>query len=520
MPAGRSTPENQDNSSPSTSQVSVGSLPPNFVSGLLLNSSNNNRHYDLTPVTRNTDHNLDQYADEQGVTAATAATTAAVVDKDGYNVISPDDGVLHGEHLALPADLQESSVQQQQQPVSLSGPCIPKLRKAVRHKSVGTLDQSIIGQVPGMQPQSVVSSSHGHQQQHQQHSSLAAASAATTLGLHETHQAVQFPSRKFYSFTSRQQYEHALQQQRNAEHHGAGDVDGVDDPYLQEPNDAGGLEPYQPSRHQDWGGVGAIPDQALSDIFIARRRGTNGSSSGESHANHRLINPIPMDERQWSIPSIHLAHALQGSTTASYTENTEDDESLLFMRDDASLSSRGSSLYLPGECASGEPLGDATSSNTALPIGFPRLSVPVNAQQQQQQQASPILMNPQVMMDYATSSTIAQQQVNDGVADSSGDAVAVARRKRKQRKKEQRAVEWLQSVEAGNDVLAEAASSKFLTGSNRRPKQETDPNASFHALEPAEITVATTKTPTLAMLRRQASSPPTLAPSENVARTN
>jgi hypothetical protein len=34
-------------------------------------------------------------------------------------------------------------------------------------------------------------------------------------------------------------------------------------------------------------------------------------------------------------------------------------------------------------------------------------------------------------------------------------------------KREERAFEWLQSVQGNNDVLAEAASSKFLTGNRR-----------------------------------------------------
>jgi hypothetical protein len=45
--------------------------------------------------------------------------------------------------------------------------------------------------------------------------------------------------------------------------------------------------------------------------------------------------------------------------------------------------------------------------------------------------------------------------------------VAIDRRKRKQRRREERAFEWLQSVQGNKNVLAKAASSKFLTGNRR-----------------------------------------------------
>jgi hypothetical protein len=448
----RTTPEA---GSPATSQVSIGSVPSSLAATLLPGTA---RHYDLTPVTRNTSELLaHQYVD---------ASTSI---DDGYgNLVSPEDqDVLHGEHLAFPADLSAPDT------AGLTGPSIPKLRSAQRAQSVGNLDHDTM---------------------------MKAIAGQDTLGELQEEFAipdpVQFPARKFYSFTSRQQYDLATQQM--------GDDDSIEGHV--------GLEPYQPSREEDFGGVHNMPEEELRGIFIARRRGTNGSSGGESHANHRLLNPIPMDERQWSIPSIHMAQSLQGTTT-SYTENTEeDDESLLYVRgdDDASLSSRCSSLYLPDETA-GEPLG------STLPMPSNRSAFPLHILQPQ------VVMNPQVLMEH----TAQRDQAEDNDADLSGHAVdgglAVDRRKRKQRKREMRAFEWLQSVQGNNDVLAEAASSKFLTG-NRRPavakgegNELAAANSAANGVPEPQVLVASRKTATPDMLRRQGSSHSVA--SENAARS-
>jgi hypothetical protein len=452
----RTTPEA---GSPSTSQVSIGSVPPSLAASLLPGSTP--RHYDLTPVTRNTSELLaHQYVD------------ASNPIDDGYgNLVSPEDqDVLFGEHLTFPADLSGPDT-------TGTGPSIPKLRSAQRAQSVGSLDQNTI---------------------------LKASAGQAPLGeLHEDcaiPDPVQFPARKFYSFTSRQQYDQVTQGQM-------GDDDSVEGHV--------GLEPYQPSRDDDFGGVGGVPEEELRGIFIERRRGTNGSGAGgESHANHRLLNPIPMDERQWSIPSIHMAQSLQGTMTSqSYTENTdyEDDESLLYIRgdDDASLSSRCSSLYLPDETA-GEPLG------SALPMPSNRSAFPRHILQPQ------VVMNPQVLMEHSAQ----RDQAEDNDLDLTGHAdggLAVDRRKRKQRKREERAFEWLQSVQGNGDVLAEAASSKFLTG-NRRPavakgegNEFAPANLSAYGVPDPQVPAASRKTATPDMLRRQASS--RSMASENAARS-
>jgi hypothetical protein len=457
----RTTPEA---GSPATSQVSIGSVPPSLAASLLPGATT--RHYDLTPVTRNTSELLThQYVD------------ASNPIDDGYgNLVSPEDqDVLFGEHLTFPADLSGPDT------TGLTIPSIPKLRSAQRAQSVGSLDQNTI---------------------------LKASAGQATLGeLHEEcaiPDPVQFPSRKFYSFTNRQQYDLATQ--------GQVEDDDSTEGYV-------GLEPYQPSRQDDaFGGVGAIPEEELRGIFIARRRGTDGSGSGgESHANHRLLNPIPMDERQWSIPSIHMAQSLQGTTTShSFTENTdfEDDESFMYVRgdDDASLSSRCSSLYLPDETA-GEPLG------STLPMPSNRSAFPRHILQPQ------VVMNPQVLMEHSAQRD--QAEDNDNDLDQTGHfavdgGLAVDRRKRKQRKREERAFEWLQSVQGNGDVLAEAASSKFLTG-NRRPavakgegNEFAAANLSAYGVPDPQVPVASRKTATPDMLRRQASSP---SISENAARS-
>jgi hypothetical protein len=459
----RRTPEA---GSPATSQVSIGSVPPSLAASLLPGSTP--RHYDLTPVTRNTSELLaNQYAD----------ATSNPID-DGYgNLVSPEDqDVLFGEHLTFPADLSGPDT------TGFTGPSIPKLRSAQRAQSVGSLDKSTI---------------------------LKASAGQAMLGeLHEEcaiPDPIQFPARKFYSFTSRQQYDLATQGQ-------VGDDDSTEGHV--------GLEPYQPSRQDDaFGGVGAIPEEELRGIFIARRRGTNGSGSGgESHANHRLLNPIPMDERQWSIPSIHMAQSLQGTMTSnSYTEHTDyedEDESLLYVRcdDDASLSSRCSSLYLPDETA-GEPLG------SVLPMPSNRSAFPRHILQPQ------VVMNPQVLMEHSAQRDQAEDN-DDNDLDQTGHAVEggfeVDRRKRKQRKREERAFEWLQSVQGNGDVLAEAASSKFLTGNRRQAVAKGEgnefaaTNLSAYGVPDPQVPVGSRKTATPEMLRRQASSP---SISENAARS-
>jgi hypothetical protein len=224
---------------------------------------------------------------------------------------------------------------------------------------------------------------------------------------------MQFPSRKYYSFTTRKQYEDACLQD-------GGMDDSDDDLYNRSDSDDDDngaigtrLTPYAPRSRPANFDIERVPEEELKRIFITR--GSNANNNTD--ASHRLLTEIPLDQR---VPSLHMANHLHGSTTSvSYTDH-EDEDSVLHLRDndDASLSSRGSSLYLPAE---------------------------------------------EDMVRVAT-------HVDDSMESIVDDEVFLLlqrkQRKRKQRKKEQRAVEWLQSVEADQNILAEAASSKFLTGSN------------------------------------------------------
>lgn len=282
-------------SSPSTSQVSVGSVGPTLVASALA------RTYDLTPVMRN---------------------TSSAVDEHNFLVSPDDDGdLLHGEHLAMPSDLMSTT----------DGPVIPPLRAKKTGEPMRAAGESILPK------------------------------------------PIEFPSRRHFSFTARESYD---------------DYSEDEDSDLPLPPQH---RPYQPTRDEEFGVI--LPEGELAQIFNPR----------EGDKNHRLLSPIALEERQLSIPSLHRASHVVGSvgSITSYTEN--DDESFLNIRyhdDEASLSSKASSLYLE-DTGNGEPL-------------------------------DPSLSRPWVDM---------------------------SDRKRKQH---QRAIEWLHSVEGDAECVAEAASSKFL----------------------------------------------------------
>jgi hypothetical protein len=289
-------------------------------------------------------------------------------------------------------------------------------------------------------------------------------------------------------------------------------------------------QPTNPTRRfwRRWYYGTGMPDEVLEGIFTARRQRSN-------NAEISSWTPIPMNERQWSIPSIHMAQPLQGSDSSaatSYTEHTKDDETRLFGRgddydydyDDASLSSHCSSLYLPDSemtTAGGEPLHlDSNLSTSLHQSPFPRQSFQPR-----------VVMNPQVAMDEYTAQkdlskvNDADDDADDDDADLSRNAVYdyVDRRKRKQRKREELAFDWLLSVQANKHVLAEAASSKFLTGNGNRRRRPavavaakgvrpelaaaSKSAANAGALEQPRIpvpVVALRKTATPAMLQQQA----------------
>ena len=318
--------------------------------------------------------------------------------------MSPSDdlGELHGEHLAMPSDLSGPAM-----PSDLSGPAL--LPHDRRRKSAGSLllDQEAL----------------------RQHNA--------SFDTEEPNLAdpVQFPPRKFYTFTSREQYEEAIQREQQS----PGAMQGRASPE--------GLKPYQPSRDDDLEGVGTLPPEALRGIFNRRESTEHSSGSSESHANHRLAQRSGVFLTDTSIPSIHMAHHLQGSITSytDHTENTDDDESLLYVRggdDEVSLSSRGSSLHLPDM--------DSAGVAASLPMLNPSAHGGVVVEE----------LNRVI----AGSSRMAHLSSDE---DNEDESPRHTRRKRKQLKKErrkQRAMDWLQSVEANQQEVAEAASSLFLTG--------------------------------------------------------
>jgi hypothetical protein len=373
-------------SSPSHSQVSVGSIGPALTSAAL------SHKYDLTPVTRNTS---DLYCD--------------VTNKDSVMTITPSsqEGYLHGEHLAFPSDFSSSA--------SATGHSIPPLQP-VHRTSINSGPRGLGEDTIGLQSQMA---------------------AAQRLDLNVP-EPMQFPSRKYYSFTTRKQYEDACLQD--------GGMDSDDDLYNRSDSDddcaaiGTRLTPYAPRSRPANFDIERVPEEELKRIFITR--GTNANNSTDA----RLLTEIPLDQR---VPSLHMANNLHGSTTSvSYTDH-EDEDSVLHLRDndDASLSSRGSSLYLPAE------------------------------------------------EDMVRAATHVDDSMESIVDDEVFLLLQRKQRKRKQRKKEQRAVEWLQSVEADQNILAEAASSKFLTGSN-------SPAATTFRRQPAIA------------LSRQVSSPSTLLSSK------
>lgn len=225
---------------------------------------------------------------------------------------------------------------------------------------------------------------------------------------HDDYVPIDFPSeRKYchYSFTSHEQFTESTYSQQllhNARH-------------------PAGLVPYQPPRED--GNVGSFSDSVLGGIFQ------------ES---------IPLEDRQCSIPSIHLAHHLNGSTT-SYTD--EEDDLQRTFDDEGSLSSRGSSLYLPGEDA--EDSGEETGGMAKLRLNVSASKMTFHAPEKEE--------TPKVAFR-----ALSESHDSDNDADEEEEA-SKKRVKKRTKRKERQAMDWLRSVESTNEAISEAASSKFLT---------------------------------------------------------
>ena len=295
-------------SSPSYSQVSVGSIGPTVLTGLP-------RTFDLTPVTRNT--------------SAEYHTAAPVTPGD----------FLHGEHLALPADLNEDSPS-------------PPLKMSVNKH------QPPLIVARGLPPEG-----------------------------NAPPEAVQFPARKFFSFTTREQYEEALLLQ--GETYDLSDDDDDDD------LDKIIVQPYAPRQRRDNFDIESLSEEELQQIFC--------TGSDESSTTHHRLASIPLGDR---IPSLRLANGLRGSITSftSYnTDGTDNDE-------------EDSLVHIQGDADDCESLNSSTHLRDSY---------------------------------------------------DEDDPIRRKQRKRKQLLKEERAVEWLQSLDSSQ--VAEAASSKFLLQQQQQP---------------------------------------------------
>jgi len=308
--------------------------------------------------------------------------------------------------------------------------------------------------------------------------------------------AVPFPSRKYYSFTSRQQYETSIQED-TAEMTGYDNGEGAFIVSTTSSNDvhqtgevaaAGApsflrLKPYQPDRH-DLDHVGIRKDDA-NLLFRGK----------ENASNICLRQPFPMEDRQYSIPSIRMAHHVNGSTT-SYTDE-EDDLAFPGYDDDASLSSRGSSLYLPEDpnmmsisktaSIGGAGLLGSTSimdddgddnqgvqKNTSWPVYNTQNKTSVIIEDGLENVVHPSTSNIVDASAMAIAPSARGGMSGSGTTDTDNSSSAGAagaggsrKNKRKQISQEERtlqAYQWINSIQlpAEQNVFAEAASSKFL----------------------------------------------------------
>jgi hypothetical protein len=495
---------------------------------------NQRHHYDLTPVMRNTTSSggaADPRTKGNLSGRLPARNDRSLVSPETEDEENPE--FLHGEHLSLPADLSIADT---------DGPILPSLRKSTTISAVP----------PPHRPQRAQSLTAHHLSFHELNQGTTTDSACHEHTVLEPsdgqpHQAVQFPARRFYSFTSREQYQKlasgnapAYDEDLSEEESSLEERPGADRHPHNRPHH---LRPYQPSRHDFEEIEESLPPEALEAIFIERRRrnslrsGGGGTANTTNNANnnagtaatvgqilretetdessqkhHRLLeNPIPMEERQWSIPSLHMAQRLatDGGSLASLTDHG-DDESLLYVsrngdgyyeEDEASITSRASSLYMS---IGGSALETLQSSTDVVPI--PRIHLLQERQESNTlSEHTPTIWNDdnsssinrsgtasssfegipsfgsyggpesstRVVLESSSSwnqllssSTNNQQPSSDENSAVAVDGERALRRKRKQRQREEAALDWLHSLQQQSQQppVVEAASSKFLTG--------------------------------------------------------
>jgi hypothetical protein len=423
-------------SSPSNSQISVGSNP------MLLNAVLSKKHFDLTPVTRNT--SMDMYCD----TTKNPNTSDGNLDSS-IMTITPSsqqdtDSYLHGEHLAFPSDLSRATF--------ASGPAMPPLQPVVQRRSSKQNISSDSSNIPSSLQND--------------NNMIVNDDTATFLHMDSIHgfypndldvptePAVQFPSRKYYSFTTREQYEEACRYDPDSDDDlFIGSDDSDDESNLQKKRATHpprgifprtGMTPYAPQSRPANFDIEQVPEEELKRIFISRgssrdpnNNGVNLASSYDSSGEHFSnsetttnlnFSNIPLGPIR--IPSIHMANHLHNDSTTSISYTDQEDEDSIIVRiarnDSTGTNGNGSVTTNENDDASLSSYG----SN-------------INLQAMEQEQDD----------NFVTATKIHLRK----------------QRKRKQRKKEEqdKAMEWLQSVEANpeNDI-AEAASSKFFTASS------------------------------------------------------
>jgi hypothetical protein len=464
-------------SSPSNSQVgSATTMNHSNSTTALLNAVLSKKHYDLTPVMRNTSsdlycdgkrttntgdnpRNTDDLSRSNSSVGMTVVTPSSMSDADGY---------LHGEHLAFPSDLSRATL--------LAGPTMPPLQPVPvhrRHSSNSNNHNHNHTTNQFLQPQQPFPPNTDTMIPH--HNINISNNNDNPYGLTTTSTppAVQFPSRKYYSFTTREQYEEACRYDPESDDDlfipsddDDDDEDDVDDEYGHLKRISRGLSPrigltpYAPNDRPAIFDIEQVPEEELKRIFISRGNPKDAdamddrNNSGQTNSSFELpteqMNDTDTDRMVSStaavpfgpmrIPSLHMANQLchNSTTSISYTDQ-EDEDSIVVRINSNGTMSDGNSFMNENDDASMSSLG----SN-------------VNLQS--------MVHNNQVISGEDMLELQQQQHHDDAVA----SAAFRQQRKRKQRRKkeQEKAMEWLQSVEAHpeNDI-AEAASSKFLTTS-------------------------------------------------------
>ena len=260
---------------------------------------------------------------------------------------------------------------------------------------------------------------------------------------------------------------------------------------------AGGVKKpqYQPTRDTSLTDIGRVGDPGIESIFKEGRpakmhspkRPAPGSASQQQlqaqgifqappsiqaqasaagQESLSLRNPIPLDQRDWSIPSIRMAHHVNSgesyTTFETYDDDTlgEEDDIAGCGDDDATLSSKGSTQ-------------EAESSIDVLED----IDMATGEEDEDLKPSAAIQPSNRFVIEQGLETVT--HQADDAIVGAADSVHAIAappgvfrtegghkKRHRKNRKSEE-AFDWLKSVEVGGVV--EAASSKFLTGAAPPP---------------------------------------------------